>query len=180
MLLKINDADINPKTSVCTRSRIPLDLCSLLGKETLACFLSMHPLHTLCCSMLNIVILVTISLGIGKTLWCSLFCYNSHKMSMLWTRAQTGSPCNLHKFPSLTSITWVEPRLDSFGFKRTCWFLNSTTKLVSSMTETETKFFLRSRTNNTLSKSKDLPDWRWKWIMPTSTTRYLASSPSST
>jgi hypothetical protein len=48
------------------------------------------------------------------------------------------------------------------------------------MTETERKFFLRLVTNKTSSKFKELPDSRWKRIVPTPSTGYLASSPSST
>jgi hypothetical protein len=42
------------------------------------------------------------------------------------------------------------------------------------------KFFSRFGTNKTSSKSKELPNSSWKGIVPIPTTRYLASSPSST
>jgi hypothetical protein len=63
---------------------------------------------------------------------------------------------------------------------RTCWFLNSIAKPLSSIIKTESKFFLKPGTNKTSSKSKELPDSSWKGIVPTPAIRYLASSPSST
>jgi hypothetical protein len=67
MLPVIDATDIDPQTSEC-RSKIPLHLCSLLGKAALACLPSVHPLHTPCYSTLNFGRPVTISLRIGNTL----------------------------------------------------------------------------------------------------------------
>jgi hypothetical protein len=53
MLPKIDDTDIDPQTFECTRSRISLDLCLILGKETLTCLPRKHPMHTPCFSIMN-------------------------------------------------------------------------------------------------------------------------------
>jgi hypothetical protein len=63
-----NATDINPPTYECIISNIPLDLFSLLGKETLAFFPSAHTLHTPCYSILNYVRPITIPLRVGNDL----------------------------------------------------------------------------------------------------------------
>lgn len=136
MLLVIDTIDISTQTFECTRYWVPLDLCSLLRKVSLECLPSMHPLHTPCCPILYSESPITISLKIGNALWCRfpiLLLYNFHKQSLLCTKDQTSSPCNLYKLPSLTPITWVVPRPESFNLMKTCWFLNSTTNPLSSL-----------------------------------------------
>lgn len=183
MLPKIDATNIGPQTPKFIRSRISLDLCSLLGIESLACFPSMHPLHKPYPSLLNSGRPMTISLGISNALYCRcpiLFFHNSHKLLPLWTRDQIGSPYYLYKFPSLTLVIYSTSGIYSFILIRTCWFLNYTTYTLSSITKIERKFILRPRENKTSLKSKELPNLSWKGIVPIHTTRYLASSPSST
>jgi len=161
-MLSIIDATcINPKTYKCTKCRIPLYLCSFVGKETLTCLPSVHPLHTPCYSILKFGRHVTVFLRISNSLWCRcpiLLCHNSNKLSLLCTKARTCSPRNLYKLPSLNPITLVVSRIKSFALMRTCWFLNTTANTLSFMTETERKIFLRPGTIKTSSKSKELLD----------------------
>jgi len=125
------------------------------GKTSLACLESVQPLHTPCLSILNSRRPFNISLRIGNSLWCRcsiLLCHKSHKFPLLCIKAQIGSPYNLYKLPSLTHITWVVYGINFFGLMRTWWFLNSTTKPLSFLTETKRKFLLRLVTKEDIAK----------------------------